>query len=56
MNEITDMSLALKQASARIDELEGLICAAMDNLGDMPISDEWAERWCLEAHELTGVG
>jgi hypothetical protein len=38
--------------SEALDELVGLCCGAADNLGDMPISDAWAERWATKAAAL----
>ena len=34
------------------ERLVDMFCGAADNLGDMPISEAWAERWSNEASDL----
>lgn len=41
--------LQLRSTVARMCEL---IANAQDNLGDMPISDDWAKDWCERADTL----
>lgn len=31
-------------------------CEALDNLNDMPVSDEWARKWAAKAEWLIGMG
>lgn len=36
----------------QIDKLVTMFCSAVDNLADLPISDEWAAKWAKEGSEL----
>lgn len=38
--------------SEPIEEMIGMFCLACDNLGDMPISEEWASTWSDHAQKL----
>lgn len=32
-----------------VEQIRSLVCNAADNLGDMPVSDAWARKWCEQA-------
>lgn len=37
------------------EEMKDLIANACDNLGDMPVSDEWSEKWVKRAESYLAV-
>lgn len=49
---IADM---LQRDGETIETALDLICRAVDNVGDMPISDEWAARWTRDAEAFLSL-
>lgn len=42
---IKDLQQELYELQKRHDQAVTLLCEAIDNLGDMPISESWADYW-----------
>lgn len=60
---ITDLRNPTGAAPAASGGEDGLVagimahfCNAIDNLNDMPVSDEWARKWTAKAEFLIGMG
>lgn len=51
---IKDLQQEAIEREKQLDIALTLICEAVDNLGDMPISDAWASYW--EARALNFLG
>ena len=47
---------ALAQTAGVMENFMTHFCNAIDNLNDMPVSEEWARKWAAKAEFLIGMG
>ena len=47
---------ALSQTAGVVENFMTHFCNAIDNLNDMPVSEEWARKWAAKAEFLIGMG
>lgn len=51
---IKDLQQEAIEREKQLDTALTLICEAVDNLGDMPVSDAWASYWEARAVKFLG--